>query len=185
MQRLPETVGSTLSLNAIREDLQISHKTVSNWCDSFEKLYAVFRLKPYGSPLIKAVKKEPKLYFYDWNLIKNPGARFENLVACHLLKWVHFMQDTEGRDFELRYFRTVDGKEVDFVILEGSTVHSLIEAKLSDTTLSPSLIYLHHKLLLKNPNLFSVQLTAQSTKDFQNAAGIRCMPALKYLRTLV
>src|SRR5262249_26972751 len=29
--RLPELVGSPLSLNAVREDLQVSHATVANW----------------------------------------------------------------------------------------------------------------------------------------------------------
>ncbi|MGA1838999.1 MAG: hypothetical protein ACMUIU_00085 [bacterium] len=36
----------------------------------------------------------------------------------HLLKWVHYEQDTKGRDLELRYFRDIDGREVDFVITE-------------------------------------------------------------------
>lgn len=37
--------------------------------------------------------------------------RFENLVASHLLKWVHHQQDTAGRDLELRYFRDVDRRD--------------------------------------------------------------------------
>jgi hypothetical protein len=31
---------------------------------------------------------------------------------------VHFQQDTKGRDLKLNYFRDVDGREVDFVILK-------------------------------------------------------------------
>ena len=59
-------------------------------------------------------------------------ARFENLVASHLLKWVHFEQDAKGRDVELRYFRDTDGREVDFVVVEGRRPLLLVEAKWGD-----------------------------------------------------
>jgi hypothetical protein len=59
-------------------------------------------------------------------------ARFENLVACHLLKWVHYQQDAFGRDLELRYFRDTDGREVDFVVVEGRTPTLFVECKWSD-----------------------------------------------------
>ena len=39
-------------------------------------------------------------------------------IAGHLLKWVHFQQDTEGRDVGLFYFRDTDGREVDFILAE-------------------------------------------------------------------
>lgn len=74
---------------------------------------------PLGAPAIRAVKKAHKHYHFDWTLVTEPAHRFENLVACHLLKWVHHQQDTQGRDLELRYFRDTDGREVDFVVAEG------------------------------------------------------------------
>ena len=52
--RLPELVGSPLSINALREDLQLSHKTVESWARILERLYAVFRLPPFGAPGIRA-----------------------------------------------------------------------------------------------------------------------------------
>lgn len=50
MLKLPELVGSLLSVNALREDLQLSHKTVDRWISVLERLYAVFRLSPIGAP---------------------------------------------------------------------------------------------------------------------------------------
>ena len=94
--RLPELVGSPLSINALREDLQVSHKTVASWVRILERLYAVFRLPPFGAPRIRAVKKEQKHYHFDWSLVPDDGGRFENLVASHLLKWVHFEQDAKA-----------------------------------------------------------------------------------------
>ena len=96
MLRLPDLVGSPLSVNALREDLQVSHKSVSAWLRVFERLYAIFRLPPFGAPRIRAVKKEQKHYHLDWSLVPDESARFENLVACHLLKWVHFPAGRAG-----------------------------------------------------------------------------------------
>src|SRR3990170_3812386 len=78
--RLPELVGSPLSINALREDLQISHKTVDGWLQVLERLYAIFRLSPFGAPRIRAVKKEQKHYHFDWSLVPSEPARFENLI---------------------------------------------------------------------------------------------------------
>ena len=133
--RLPELVGSPLSVNALREDLQVSHKTVESWISILERLYAVFRLTPFGPPgllKLRAVRQARKHYQFDWTLVKDGPQRFENLVASHLLKWVHFRQNTEGVDLELRYFRDRDGNEVDFVIVEGRRPVLLVEAKWGD-----------------------------------------------------
>ncbi|HEY6564927.1 MAG TPA: AAA family ATPase, partial [Pirellulaceae bacterium] len=130
--RLPELVGSPLSINALREDLRLSHATVSKWLDIFERLYAIFRLSPFGAPRIRAVKKEQKHYHMDWSIIPHEAARFENLVASHLLKWVHFQQDSAGRDVELRYFRDVDGREVDCVVVERGKPLQFVECKWGD-----------------------------------------------------
>src|SRR6266545_2011763 len=130
--RLPELVGSPLSINALREDLQVSHKAVAGWIAALERLYAVFRLSPVGAPRIRAVKKEQKHYLFDWSIVPSDPARFENLVACHLLKWVHFEQDSLGKDVELRYFRDVEGREVDFVVVERRRLRLLIECKWAD-----------------------------------------------------
>jgi predicted AAA+ superfamily ATPase len=82
MLRLPELVGSPLSINALREDLQLAHKTVTNWLEILERLYAIYRLSPFGAPRIRAVKKEQKHYHWDWSLVQEPLLRFENLVAA-------------------------------------------------------------------------------------------------------
>jgi hypothetical protein len=76
------------------------------------------------------VKKEQKHYHFDWSVVPEEPARFENLLASHLLKWVHFEQDTQGRDLELRYFRDTDGREVDFVVIERRKPILLVQSKL-------------------------------------------------------
>jgi predicted AAA+ superfamily ATPase len=179
--RLPELVGSPLSVNALREDLQLSHKTVANWLLILERLYAVFRLAPFGSPTLRAVKKAQKHYHFDWSLVEAPAARFENLVASHLLKWVHHQQDTQGRDLELRYFRDTDGREVDFVVTEKRRPLWLVECKLSDGEVDKSLNYLK----VRFPESQAWQISAEGQRDFTAPGGIRVCPALKFLAGLV
>jgi predicted AAA+ superfamily ATPase len=179
--RLPELVGSPLSVNALREDLQVSHKTVSEWLKVLERLYAIFRLSPFGAPRIRAVKKEQKHYHFDWSLVPSEPARFENLVASHLLKWVHFEQDARGRDLELRYFRDTDGREVDFVVVEGRRPLLLVEAKWSDAEPDKGLRYLKARF----PEADAWQVSAVGRKDFVTPEGIRVAPALALLSTLV
>jgi len=177
---LPELVGSPLSINALREDLQVSHRAASAWLGALERLYAIFRLSPFGAPRIRAVKKEQKHYHMDWSVVPSDAARFENLVAGHLLKWVHYVQDSQGRDVELRYFRDTDGREVDFVVVDGRTPRLLVECKWSDSDVDRSLRYLKAKF----PNADAWQVTATGTKDYVTPEGIRMAPALVLLRSL-
>ncbi len=178
--RLPALVGSPLSLNALREDLQLSFSTVAKWLQILERLYGVFRLAPWGAPQIRAVKKSQKHYHFDWSLVPEPGPRFENLVASHLLKWVHYQQDTQGRDLELRYFRDTEGREVDFVLSEGRNLQ-LIECKWSDAPLDKSLRYLKARF----PAADAWQISATGSKDYISPEGIRVAPALQLLPNLV
>jgi hypothetical protein len=154
VMRLPDLVGAPLSLNALREDLQVSHKTVSNWMAILERLYAVFRVSPFGSARIRAVKKEQKHYHLDWTLVPRDGPRFENLVAAHLLKWVHHQQDTGGRDVELRYFRDVDGREVDFVLVERGRPLRLVECKWDDAPVDPAFTTCGHGSRAPRPSRY-------------------------------
>lgn len=177
VMRLPDLVGSPLSLNSLREDLQISHKMLSSWMDMLERLYSIFRIEPFGAPKIRAVKKERKHYHYDWSLVKDMSLRFENMIASHLLKWAHFEQDAKGRDIDIRYFRDIDGREVDFVITENFKPIRFIECKWGDAPISKGFFYLKRKF----PKVESFQIHARGTKDYFNSEGIRVISAVKFL----
>jgi hypothetical protein len=138
---LPERVGTPLSIANLRQDLEVDHKTVDRWLTILENLYVCFRLAPFGSPRIRAVKKEKKLYLWDWSAVADPGARFENLVACQLLKYCHWVEDTEGFRMELRYLRDTDRREVDFVVLRGGRPQFAVECKTGERAISGAVRY--------------------------------------------
>ena len=174
---LPEKVGSPLSINSLREDVSVSHKAITRWLDIFERFYAIFRLPPMSSSKIRAVKKEKKHYHYDWTLIDDPGIRFENLVAVHLLSHVHQLQDVEGEDINLCYFRDTDKREVDFVVTRKNKPVLFIECKLADQPVSDHLIYLSKKF----PQVPSFQIHLQGAKEYINKDKIQVLAARNFL----
>ncbi len=177
MLRLPDLVGSPLSLNGLREDLQVSHRALSRWLDIFERIYAIFRVAPFGPGKLHGLKKAQKHYHFDWTLVKDPGARFENMVACQLLAWVNHLEDTEGRDIQLRYYRDQEQREVDFVVVEDAKPLLIVECKHQDGGVSPHLRYLKNKF----PHVAAWQLSHLGDKDYVTESGIRVAPAWKML----
>jgi len=151
---LPEKVGSLLSLNSMREDLQVSHKTIAHWMEVLETFYYHFRIYPFHHLKIRSLKKEPKLYLWDWSGINEKGARFENLVASHLLKMCHFLFDNQGYKAQLNYLRDVDGREVDFLISIDNKPWLAVEVKTGSTSVAKNLHY--YGARLKIPYIYQV-----------------------------
>lgn len=178
--RLPDLVASPLSINGLREDLEVSHVTAAKWLQILERLYHIFRVTPFGSPKIKSVKKEFKHYHYDWSLVTDSGARFENFIGSHLLKWCHWLDDTQGVDMELRYFRDREQREVDFVVMREKKPILFCEVKSSDLKFSPQLRYLKQKF----PDVRAVQVVLEPIAAKINADGLEMLSALEFLSSL-
>ncbi len=175
--RLPDLTGAPLSINALREDLGVAHRTVSRWLAIFERLYMIFRIYPFGAPKIRAVKKEAKHYHFDWTAVEDKGKRFETCMASHLFAWCAFQQDSSGREVELRYFRDIDKREVDFVVVEKGRPLCFIEAKNADTEAHPGLRYLKQRF----PEIPAIQTVLETNNDVLTKDGIRIMPACRFL----
>ncbi|HDK82362.1 MAG TPA: ATP-binding protein [Nitrospirae bacterium] len=177
---LPSKIGSLLSLNAIREDLEVSFRAVSNWMDILESFYYCFRIYPYSAKKIRSLKKEPKLYLWDWSEIEDEAARFENLIASHLLKFVHFIVDYEGHKADLYFLRDVDKREVDFLVTINGKPWFAVEAKLNDASLSPHILYFKERLSI--PHIYQV---VKKDKTDKLEKGIRIISAGKFLSSLI
>ena len=113
--------------------------TVKRWIDLLGRLHYGFLVRPWFVNVSKALRKEPKWFMRDWSGLADEGARAETLVACHLLKAVEGWTDLGFGDFELRYLRDRQKREVDFLVVRDRRPWFLVEAKMSDISLSPSL----------------------------------------------
>jgi predicted AAA+ superfamily ATPase len=141
IELLKNAVGSTISYTNLAQDLQVAPNTVKKYIEVLESAYLIFKVTPYSKNIARALLKEPKIYFYDYPLVSDAGARLENFVAVSLLKEVLARQDYGAQAASLHYIRTKDGKEVDFCICMGSEVEKIIEVKSSDSHIQPNLRY--------------------------------------------
>ena len=177
---LPSKVSALLSLNSLREDLGVAHKTITHWVNVLENFYYLYRIYPFAASTIKSLRKEPKAYLWDWSQVDNEGARFENMIASHLLKFCHYLYDADGYKAELRYLRNIDGHEVDFIVTIDNKPWFMVEVKLSDQEVGKNLHYFKDRI--KAPFVFQVIKT--SGIDFMQN-NVRIISADKFLTGLV
>lgn len=163
LKALSTRVGGMINYSNLASDLQIAPNTVKNWIGLIERMYVAFSIKPYTKNIMRAIQKPPKVYFYDnADVVGTSGDRLENLVATHLLKRLHFIEDYFGYRCSLHYIRDKDGREVDFVTIIDDVVTDLIEVKESNGSISSALKY-YKKLL--NPKR-STQLVSNLHRSF-------------------
>lgn len=143
---LPERVGSPVSLNALRQPLESAHGTVRLWLEALKVVYLVFSVSPWTARLSRAVLKEEKVYFWDWGMVSDPGARFENFIAVQLQRAVASWNERGYGPFTMHFLRTKDGQEADFAIADRRRVRLIVEAKASETSLSKSVPFLQAKV---------------------------------------
>ena len=175
---LRSRTGGLITLSNIAGDLEISPKTAKSWLMLIEKMYLAFPIYPLTNNVPRAILKPPKVYFYDnADVTAEGGARLENLVATHLLKRLHFIEDYHGYRCELRYIRDKEGREVDFVVIIDGVIHDLIEVKTSDEKISSSLKY--YSKLLKP--LKTTQLVGNLKNAYEHE-GIRVMHPIEYFK---
>lgn len=181
VELLPDRVGSPLSVNSMREDLQVAYATVRDWMSVLRNLYVCFAVPPFSRKVARSLTKEPKVYLMDWTSITNDGARLENVVAVHLLKTCDYWTDIGKGVFELRYIRTKDKQEVDFCVLRDQKPFWLIECKSSDTSISPAL----QTWATQFKTASAFQLTTQNVDRIVPTTGVRLIQTEKFLSMLV
>ena len=138
---IKQRVGSLLSINSLREELSCSHQAVERWIRILENIYYCYRIHPYGVPKIKALKKDAKIYLWDWSELNDPGIKFENIMASNLLKYCHYHEDTRGDVMELRFIRDKEKREIDFVVLKNDRPLFAVECKTHHRNLSKHIAY--------------------------------------------
>ena len=116
----------------------------------------------------------------NWSEIDQEPARFENCVASHLLKLVHFLQDYEGYKTQLYYLRSVEKKEVDFLVTIENKPWFAVEAKSNDINPSSHLNYFAEKLKIP----YSYQVVKKDGID-SFIKGVRIVSAARFLGGLI
>ncbi len=180
VELMPDKAGSLFSMNSLREDLSVTHKTIALWVDILEKFYYHFRIYPFQSTRIKSLRKEPKVYLWDWSEIKDENIRFENMAACHLLKFCDFLFDVEGYKAKLHYLRDKEQREVDFLVSVDNRPWFCVETKSVFKNIPSSLKYFAQRL--KIPFVF--QVVKEEGRDIIKD-NVRVISASKFFSAMV
>jgi predicted AAA+ superfamily ATPase len=133
--------GALLNLNNIATECSISRSTVSNYLQILEDMLLGYTLNVFTKRAKRALTSHPKFYLFDAGVFqalrpRGPldrpeeihGAALEGLIAQHLKAWINDQQ----ADYELTFWRTRGGSEVDFV-LYGENCFIAVEVKNGDT----------------------------------------------------
>lgn len=121
MRLLAAQTGNLVNKAELSKIVHIKEETVSDYLSIMEKSFYIRLVRPFFRNVSKELVKMPMVYFYDSGMrnclmnnfmpcVTNPdvGAIWENQVFRLLL-------DHYGAD-AVRFWRTSDGKEVDFVL---------------------------------------------------------------------
>jgi len=165
---LSECVGSPFSFSNHARTLKISHKTVSSWINVFEQFFLVLKIRPYSKRISRSLVKEPKIYFYDYCKIRDEALRFENMVAIELSRAVTHWNDFGLGEYKLWYLRNKQKEEVDFLVTENANPLFMVEAKLSETSVSPHLIKFQNILHIPAIQLINQKNVGRKIKNGHN-----------------
>jgi predicted AAA+ superfamily ATPase len=133
--------ASVLNTSEVARECEVSRKTVEGYIEILEDLLLSFRLPVFTRRARRHVTAHPKFYWFDAGVYRSvrpggpldrpeeiAGAALEGLVAQHLRTWIDY---TDSR-FNLSFWRTKSGAEVDFVVY-GPEGFWAIEVKHSGT----------------------------------------------------
>ena len=182
---LAQRAGQLVSYTTLANGVGASIESIKRWIEVLEGLYYCHGVRPWHRNVARALRKEPKFFLWDWSLLDDPGARFENLVAGALLKAAHFWTDQGVGDFALHFVRDKDKREVDFLVTRDQEPWLLVEVKLSGAArLSKSLAYFAAALNVPH----AVQVVADLEPVERDAFALDAptiVPARSFLTQLV
>ncbi len=139
---LASRVSQILDYSSLANECGVDQKTIKTWIYYLEQMKIIYLLQPYFSNLSSRLVKKPKVYFLDtglvcrlqgWtfsdpmNLFSQQGFLFENLVFSEIYKTnINFKLG-----WNLYYWRSRSGEEVDFLIEIKKDEYIFVESKVS------------------------------------------------------
>jgi predicted AAA+ superfamily ATPase len=137
---LPSKVGSPISIPGLSRDLKVSYNSIQSWLSALEAFFMLFSISPWTKRIARAIQKERKIYLWDTPRIKDPGAKFENMVAQELFRAVVSWNDMGFGNYSLHFIKNKEQQEVDFLVAESNKPFLLVETKLAEKDPSHALM---------------------------------------------
>ena len=132
--------GATLNMSSIARDTAIKANTVTNYFDLLEDMLVSYRIPVFTKRAKRRLVAHPKFYYFDVGVYYHlrprsildavpelEGAGLETLLLQDMLA----MNEYHSLGYQIYYWRTVHGTEVDFVLLNE---HKLIAIKVKHSS---------------------------------------------------
>lgn len=125
-----------INYDSISREIGVSAPTIKEWITILEKSGVVYLLHPYYKKPVDRLIKTPKIYFMDTGLAAyltrwssadtlesgaSSGAFFETFVVSEIIKSYY----NNGKELNLYYYRDIDKKEIDLLIVENNTIYPI------------------------------------------------------------
>jgi len=176
--------GQLVNYSNLATGVNVSQDTIKRWITILDNLYYSFTIRPWHTNVKKSLIKQPKIFLWDWTMCGDIGARNENFIASHLLKAVHFWTDCGFGNYDLFFLRDKMKREVDFLVTKNSVPWFILEAKTSDTQLSPNLAFFQKQTKVKHAFQVTINAPFVNKNCFAHNTPIK-VPAKTFLSQLV
>ena len=152
--------ANLLNKSDLANDCQIDTKTLDNYLSILKNTYQVALLKPWFTNAAKRLVKMPKVFMLDTGILchllkitspaelhesNNRGAVYETFVLSELVK----ANTYAAQPVDLSFYRTSDGKEIDFVLDNGKGL-VLLEVKAAHSVTPTDFRHMRH-FIEQNP----------------------------------
>lgn len=139
---LAQNQGSLISIHSLAGEINLSSKTVNKYMDILEATYVNYRIYSYSRNLGNELKKSCKTYFYDPGIRNSILRDFSSLstrsdkgVLYETYVFLKLNSDLKP-NMELKFWRTKDGAEVDFILLKNRTPIPIeVKSNLTNTSI--------------------------------------------------
>ena len=121
---LAEHQGNIMPAANLASEIGVSAHTIESYLEILEQTFIIYGIHSFAQKLSNELKKSRKYYFYDAgirnSLLKNFAKTVERddlggIFECAVLQELKILQ---ASNVEIRFWRTKQGDEVDFVWIE-------------------------------------------------------------------
>lgn len=118
--------GQVISANSLANEYRLNHATVERYLEILSQTYILHKIPSYSENLSNELKKSKKYYFYDIGIRNSIINNFEEISkrkdkgSIYEQYLCNFLLTNAPANAELRFWRTRNDDEIDFVFLKNN-----------------------------------------------------------------
>lgn len=167
---LAQQTASLVNVNELSRLLSLSVTAIENYLYILQKCFHIHLIRPFYKNIRKELTKMPKVYFHDIafrNILLNqflpPEQRLDKGMLVENYTYTR-LRNLYGND-QLRFWRTADGHEIDFILTQSPGKGEAIEIKFDEKGFNPSK---YQKFIDAYPG-YSLNYRAFKARDNKNS----------------